>query len=193
MRTTGAGFSARSLTDWPRFGGAGWQRFQVRGQPLKTFGLAPVRPHHRPSFRRHLADFAHRINPRAVNKRVLESLIAAGAFDVIEKNRARTLAAADAMAAMGQTSIAKYLAETADGWNEQIDDWAYARDTEIARRLGIDGYYMRIGFSSGDANARSHGLIPIRNRPDGNEASCAGCCRRSPPGLPIPGPSTVWR
>ena len=36
-----------------------------------------------------LADFARRINPRAVNKRVLESLIAAGAFDAIEKNRAR--------------------------------------------------------------------------------------------------------
>ncbi len=84
------------------------------------------------------------------------------------------LAAADAMAAVGQTSIAKYLAETADSWNEQIDDWAYAKDTEISRRLGIDGYYMRIGFSSGDANARSHGLIPIRNRPDGNEALEAG-------------------
>ncbi len=84
------------------------------------------------------------------------------------------LAAADAMAAIGQTSIAKYLAETADSWNEQIDDWAYAKDTEISRGLGIDGYYMRIGFSSGDANARSHGLIPIRNRPDGNEALEAG-------------------
>ena len=45
---------------------------------------------------RDLADFARRINPRAVNKRVLESLIAAGAFDGIEKNRARMLAAADA-------------------------------------------------------------------------------------------------
>ena len=49
------------------------------------------------------------------------------------------------------------------------------RDTEIARKLGIDGYYMRIGYSSGDANARSHdGLIPIKNRPDGNEALQAG-------------------
>ena len=37
-----------------------------------------------------LADFARRINPRAVNKRVLESLVAAGAFDAIEtKPRAR--------------------------------------------------------------------------------------------------------
>ncbi len=33
---------------------------------------------------------------------------------------------------------------------------------------------MRIGFSSGDANARSHGLIPIKNRSDGNAALQAG-------------------
>jgi glucoamylase len=84
------------------------------------------------------------------------------------------LAAAEAMEAAGESAIAKYLTETADSWNEQIDDWAYAKDTEISRKLGIDGYYMRIGFSSGDANARSHGLIPIRNRPDGNEALEAG-------------------
>ena len=84
------------------------------------------------------------------------------------------LAAADAMAAIGQGSIAHYLTETADSWNEQIDDWAYAKDTEISRTLGIEGYYMRIGFSSGDANARSHGLIPIRNRSEGNVAFEAG-------------------
>jgi glucoamylase len=84
------------------------------------------------------------------------------------------LAAADAMAAAGESELAAYLTATADGWNEQIDDWAYAKDTEISRKLGIDGYYMRIGYSSGDANARSHGLIPIRNRPDGNEALEAG-------------------
>ncbi|MBU6457481.1 MAG: glucan 1,4-alpha-glucosidase [Bradyrhizobium sp.] len=84
------------------------------------------------------------------------------------------LAAADAMAAAGEGQLAAYLTATADGWNEQIDDWAYASDTEISRKLGIDGYYMRIGYSSGDAHARSHGLIPIRNRPDGNEALEAG-------------------
>jgi glucoamylase len=84
------------------------------------------------------------------------------------------LAAADAMEAVGQDSIARYLLETADGWNEQIEDWAYARDTELSRRLGVDGYYMRIGYSAGDANARSHGLIPIRNRSDGDAALEAG-------------------
>jgi len=84
------------------------------------------------------------------------------------------LAAADALAAAGQASIARYLLDTADGWNEQIDDWAYAKDTELSRKLGIDGYYMRIGYSEGDAHARSHGLIPIRNRADGNAALEAG-------------------
>src|SRR3984957_19045685 len=84
------------------------------------------------------------------------------------------LAAAQAMGAAGENAIAAYLTETGGSWNERIDDWAYAKDTEIARKLGIDGYYMRIGYSSGDANARSHGLIPIKNRPDGNEALEAG-------------------
>ena len=42
-----------------------------------------------------LADFATRINPRAVNKRVFESLAAAGAFEAFEKNRARVFAAVD--------------------------------------------------------------------------------------------------
>ena len=87
---------------------------------------------------------------------------------------AALLAAADAMAAANQASIARYLLDTADGWNEQIDDWAYARDTELSRRFGIDGYYMRIGYSGGGAHARSHGLIPIRNRADGNAALEAG-------------------
>jgi DNA polymerase-3 subunit alpha len=49
-----------------------------------------------------LSDFARRINPRAVNKRVLESLAAAGAFDALEANRARGVAAVDSMLATAQ-------------------------------------------------------------------------------------------
>jgi DNA polymerase-3 subunit alpha len=49
-----------------------------------------------------LADFAGRINPRAINKRVLESLAAAGAFDALEPNRARAFAAVDTMLAVAQ-------------------------------------------------------------------------------------------
>jgi len=49
-----------------------------------------------------LADFAARINPRAVNKRVIESLAAAGAFDALERNRACVYAGADRILAAAQ-------------------------------------------------------------------------------------------
>jgi DNA polymerase-3 subunit alpha len=49
-----------------------------------------------------LVDFAGRINPRAVNKRVLESLTAAGAFDALDANRARVFAGVDIMLAAAQ-------------------------------------------------------------------------------------------
>jgi len=49
-----------------------------------------------------LADFADRINPRAVNKRVLESLCQAGAFDEFEPNRARVFPAMDAVLGRAQ-------------------------------------------------------------------------------------------
>jgi DNA polymerase-3 subunit alpha len=55
---------------------------------------------------RDLADFAARINPRAVNKRVLESLAAAGAFDAIEPNRARAHAAIDTLMGTAQRTHA---------------------------------------------------------------------------------------
>ena len=51
-----------------------------------------------------LADFARRINPRMVNKRILENLIAAGAFDELEPDRARAAASIDAMMSLAQQS-----------------------------------------------------------------------------------------
>ncbi|HRN84682.1 MAG TPA: DNA polymerase III subunit alpha, partial [Hyphomicrobium sp.] len=44
-----------------------------------------------------LADFAARINTKAINKRALETLSAAGAFDALEPNRALVYANADQM------------------------------------------------------------------------------------------------
>jgi DNA polymerase III subunit alpha len=49
-----------------------------------------------------LADFASRIEPRAVNKRTLESLAAAGAFDALEPRRAKAFAAVDALLSHAQ-------------------------------------------------------------------------------------------
>jgi DNA polymerase-3 subunit alpha len=50
-----------------------------------------------------LADFASRVPPKALNKRVIESLAASGAFDTIEPNRARIFAGADAILAACQS------------------------------------------------------------------------------------------
>src|SRR3954451_17629673 len=49
-----------------------------------------------------LADFAARVSPRAINKRIIESLAAAGAFDTLEPNRARVFAGADSILAACQ-------------------------------------------------------------------------------------------
>jgi DNA polymerase-3 subunit alpha len=51
---------------------------------------------------RDLTDFAHRVSPKAINKRVLESLAAAGAFDALEPNRARVHAGVDKILATAQ-------------------------------------------------------------------------------------------
>jgi DNA polymerase-3 subunit alpha len=46
-----------------------------------------------------LSDFARRISPREVNKKVLENLAACGAFDELEPNRARAFAAIESILA----------------------------------------------------------------------------------------------
>src|SRR5436190_837736 len=51
-----------------------------------------------------LAEFAARVNPRAINKRVIESLAAAGAFDALDSSRARVFAGAEAILAACQRS-----------------------------------------------------------------------------------------
>ena len=51
---------------------------------------------------RDFSDFASRINPRAVNKRVLESLAAAGAFEALDENRARAYGSVEAVLAAAQ-------------------------------------------------------------------------------------------
>ncbi len=78
---------------------------------------------------------------------------------------AALLCAADAMQAAGKAPLARYLREVADGWNERIESWTYVVDTELSRKLGIDGYYIRIGRSGDDGMSDPRGLVPIRNRP----------------------------
>jgi glucoamylase len=79
---------------------------------------------------------------------------------------AALLCAADAMEAAGKTPQARYLREVADGWNERIESWTYVVDTELSRKLGIDGYYIRIGQPGDDGMSDPRGLVRIRNRPE---------------------------
>jgi DNA polymerase III subunit alpha len=54
---------------------------------------------------RSLADFARRISPREVNKKVIENLAAAGAFDDIESDRARAFAATEPILALANRAL----------------------------------------------------------------------------------------
>ena len=55
---------------------------------------------------RDLADFAHRIDPKLLNKRQLEALIAAGAFDALAANRAGVHVLAEALLGTAQAAQA---------------------------------------------------------------------------------------
>ncbi len=62
---------------------------------------------------RDLFDFVERVDPRQVNKRALENLARAGAFDSLHPNRAQIVAAADVLIAHGQ-------AEASDRNSDQL-------------------------------------------------------------------------
>lgn len=69
-----------------------------------------------------LADFASRVSPRAINKRVVESLAAAGAFDTLNPNRAAVFAGADVILAACQRDHAA----SASGQNDMFGGMADA-------------------------------------------------------------------
>ncbi len=87
---------------------------------------------------------------------------------------AALLAAADLAEVHGERGIADYLRETADAWNEQIEAWTYVRGTDVAERLGVDGYYVRIApVDTADAPSPIAGFVPIKNRPPGESTAPA--------------------
>jgi glucoamylase len=79
---------------------------------------------------------------------------------------AALLAAADFADKAGEKQMANYLRETADNWNANLERWTYVTKTELARRLGVDGYYVRIAPPEvADAASPASGFVPIKNRP----------------------------
>ncbi len=81
------------------------------------------------------------------------------------------LVAADFAERNGEQDLAKLLRDTADSWNDRIEDWTYVTDTAIAREVGVDGYYVRVAPDDvTDASPASGGFIPVKNR-FGNDGS----------------------
>src|SRR5690606_35764650 len=81
---------------------------------------------------------------------------------------AALLAAAELAALAGDAAAADYARETADFWNANVERWTYVRDTDLARRLGVVGYYVRIAPpDSADAASPLAGYVPVKNRPPG--------------------------
>ena len=75
------------------------------------------------------------------------------------------LIAADLAQSMGQSQPAEFLRQMADTWNDNIERWTYAVNSDLARQVGVEGYYVRIAPPDGDGAASPlQGFVPIKNR-----------------------------
>ncbi|HEV3207110.1 MAG TPA: glucan 1,4-alpha-glucosidase [Terriglobales bacterium] len=78
------------------------------------------------------------------------------------------LAAAGLADELKLTGVAAHLRDTADCWNDNIERWTYASNTDLTQRFGVDGYYVRIAPPESDcAPSPLSGFVPIKNRPPG--------------------------
>ena len=73
--------------------GVGWAAMDVLAAERKANGVF-----------RDVFDFAERLDNRVINKRLLESLVKAGAFDTLNKNRAQTFATIEALGRHSQAT-----------------------------------------------------------------------------------------
>lgn len=88
---------------------------------------------------------------------------------------ASLLAAADFADEVNQAPLAGVLRDTADYWNEQIEKWTYVTGTEEAKRVRVDGYYVRIApVDACDASSPAGGFVAIKNRPPGESTAPFG-------------------
>jgi glucoamylase len=85
---------------------------------------------------------------------------------------AALLAAADFADQAGEPGVADYSRQTADAWNAHVEQWTYVTGTDLARQVGVEGYYVRIAPQEvSDASSPGSGFVPIKNRPpDQSEA-----------------------
>jgi glucoamylase len=78
------------------------------------------------------------------------------------------LVAAEIADLTGHTEQAQFLRDAADAWNDNIERWVYATGGDLAQKLGIEGYYVRLSPPLTDVAASpTQGFVPIKNRPPG--------------------------
>ena len=98
-----------------------------------------------------IADFARRIDPRLINKRAFESLVRAGAFDALHKNRRQLVQSADIILGdaarnmrdrdMGQTSLFGAVESTRQSLPlVAVDDWPVHE--RLAEEFAAIGFYL---------------------------------------------------
>jgi glucoamylase len=81
---------------------------------------------------------------------------------------AALLAAADIAELNNETDTSAFLRETADAWNSGIERWIYVQGTDLAKKVSVDGYYVRIASpETSDAASPANGFVAIKNRPAG--------------------------
>jgi DNA polymerase III subunit alpha len=95
-------------------------------------------------------DFARRVDAKFVNRRILENLVAAGAFDRLNSNRAQIHAAIDML--LGEASLSSRERESSqvslfgevqkqpDRALPQVDSWTMP--DRLSREFGAIGFYM---------------------------------------------------
>jgi glucoamylase len=87
---------------------------------------------------------------------------------------AALLAAADLAEIQSEPAAARLLCETADVWNDHIESWTYVTGTDLARQVGVDGYYVRIAPPEvAETSSPAAGFVPIKNRPPGESTAPA--------------------
>src|ERR1700720_2551866 len=86
------------------------------------------------------------------------------------------LIAADLAQSMGEARPAEFLRQMADTWNDNIERWTYAVNTDLARQFGVQGYYVRITPPDADGDGAASpidGFVPIKNRAIGSSSAAA--------------------
>ncbi|MDO9186894.1 MAG: glucan 1,4-alpha-glucosidase [Bacteroidia bacterium] len=82
--------------------------------------------------------------------------------------------AAEHAIANNEPQVAAFFLETADAWNASIERWTYVTGTDLAKKIGVDGYYVRINSKeSFDSDYSGKDLLTITNRSKGENVCLA--------------------